>query len=554
MIKTRGHRILVLAAFAILLASCQSVVVRVDTIPSNTPKNQPLYITGNFNNWDPGDERFQMQLNPDSSYTITLPAGFGTVEYKFTRGDWTTVEKDICGYEIDNHRLTLGEQDTVSNQIESWNDLDPVNCPRLTIIIDSLPKDTPPEETIAIAGNFNAWNPDQNAILKKDSSSGKYALTIDRVPGIKELEFKVTRGNLETSESDEFGNIIPNRKVQFGVKDTVRLSVGGWVDKPTEKKSNRVIFIIKELPRSTPVGDDFYLVSNLNDWTPGDRNFIFQKDRNGRYFFPFPRKKKILEYKITRGSWSTVEVDKYGFEIPNRVVNLQEKDTVMISIGGWKDRNYPSDRELTIVLGDLPSSTPLDADFYLAGDISGWNAGRNKFRFEKDSHGSYFLNIPRGGHMLTFKITRGEWSNVEVDADGSDIENRLLFYKDTDTAVIRVQNWKDRPPLEIDYVTLVIDELPSITPSNAEIFLAPDFNGWDPEDRKLIFNKLPDGRPYITVTGRNKGFEYKITRGGWETVEVDENGNTIPNRSITYGFSDTVFIKVQKWRDFGGRY
>jgi hypothetical protein len=553
MIKTRGHRILVMAALAILLASCQSVVVRVDTIPSNTPKDQPLYITGNFNNWDPGDERYRMQLNSDSSYTVTLPAGFGTVEYKFTRGDWTTVEKDICGYEIDNHRLTLGEQDTVLNQIDSWNDLDPVNCPRLTLIIDSLPKDTPPEEVIAIAGNFNAWSPDQNAVLKKDSG-GSYSLTIDRVPGIKELEFKVTRGNLETSESDEFGNIIPNRKVQFGLKDTVKLSIDGWIDQPSGKSSNRIIFIIKDFPKSTPLNDDFYLVSNLNDWTPGDRNFIFQKDRNGHYFFPFPRKKKILEYKITRGSWSSVEVDKYGFEIPNRVVNLQEKDTVLISIGGWKDRNWPSDHELTILLGELPRTTPASADFYLAGDISGWNAGRNKYRFEKDPGGRYYLNIPRGGHMLSFKITRGDWSNVEVDAYGSDIENRILFYKDADTVEVNVQNWKDIPPLDMDYITLVIDQLPSITPSNAQFFLAPDFNGWNPEDPQLVFRKLPDGRPYITVSGRNHGFEYKITRGGWETVEVDNYGNTIPNRSITYGFSDTVFIKVQKWRDFGGTY
>ncbi len=553
MIKTRGHTTIFFLAALFLLASCQQVVVRVDTIPSNSPQDQPLYVTGNFNNWDPGDERYQMQLNADSSYTVTLPSGFGTVEYKFTRGDWTTVEKDICGYEIDNRRLVLGEQDTVTNQILSWNDLDPVNCPRLTIIIDSVPKETPQGEVIALAGNFNAWNPDQNAVLRKDSS-GKYALTIDRMPGINELEFKVTRGNLETSESDEFGNVLPNRRVQFGVKDTVRLSVDGWVDKPTEKSSNRVIFLIKDLPKSTPPGDDLFLVSNLNNWTPGDRNYIFQKNRNGQYFFPFPRKKKTLEYKITRGNWSSVEVDRFGFEIPNRVVNLQEVDTVLISIGGWKDRNWPNDQELTIVLGKLPETTPPDAEFYLAGDINGWNAHRRKYRFEQDSQGHFYLNIPRQGNVAYFKITRGDWSNVEVDQYGQHIDNRRLLFKDADTLVIDIVNWLDRPPLDIDYVTLVIDKLPVSTPANAKLFLAPDFNGWNPEDPNLIFSKLPNGDPYITISGDSPGFEYKITRGGWRTVEVDPYGNSISNRAVYYGFADTVKIQVEGWRDFTGNY
>ena len=297
--KSRGNIILTLMAALLLLSSCHKVVVRVDSIPENSPKNQPIFITGNFNNWDPGEARFRLIPNDDGSYSVVLPAGFGTIEYKFTRGDWTTVEKDICGYEIDNRTLILGEQDTITNQIQSWNDMDPINCPRLTIILDSVPKDTPEDEVIALAGNFNAWNPDQNAVLRKDSSSGKYSLTIDRMPGVSELEFKVTRGNLQTSESDEFGNNVANRKVQFGVKDTVRLSVDGWVDKPSEEKSNRVVFIIKDMPKTTPLNDYIYLVSNLNNWTPDDKNYIFQKNKNGQYFYPFPRKKQYIEYKIT---------------------------------------------------------------------------------------------------------------------------------------------------------------------------------------------------------------------------------------------------------------
>ena len=518
-------------------------------IPENSPRNQPIYVTGNFNNWDPGDERYQLQLNADSTFSVTLPVGFGKVEYKFTRGDWTTVEKDICGYEIDDRVLVLGDQDTVINQIQSWNDLDPVNCPRLTIIIDSIPEETPEDEVIAIAGNFNAWNPDQNAVLQKDTQSGKYALTIDRVPGIKELEFKVTRGNLETSESDEFGNNLPNRKVQFGVKDTVRLSVGGWVDKPIGDNTRRVIFMIKDLPKTTPVRDDIYLVSNLNNWTPDDRNYVFQRNKNGNLFFPFPRKKNFLEYKITRGSWANVEVDRFGFEIPNRRTNLENEDTVYISIGGWKDRDHIRDQEVTIILDELPDKTPANAEFYLTGDINGWNPHKRKYAFEKMPDGRFYLNVPRRGYALNYKITRGDWSNVEVNELGQHFENRVLFYQNEDTLEIDIINWLDLPPLDINYITIVIDELPPSTPANATLYLAPDFNGWNPEDRNLIFDKLPNGKPYITISGETNGFNYKITRGGWKRVETTNHGADISNRSVYYGFTDTLRINVAGWHD-----
>ncbi len=550
--KTR-HIILFIGVALMALTSCQKVVVRVDSIPSNTPKGQPIYITGNFNNWDPGQERYLLQLNPDSTYSVALPPGFGTVEYKFTRGDWTTVEKDICGYEIGNRQLVLGEVDTVDNVIQSWNDLDPVDCPRLTLVVDSIPANTPKGDVIALAGNFNAWNPDAQAVLQKDST-GKYSVTIDRVPGIRELEFKITRGNLETSESDEFGNVIPNRSIRFGVKDTVKLAVEGWVDKPVEKNNSRVILIVKHLPKSTPKNDDLFLACNMNNWTPWDRNYIFQKNRNGDYFFPFPRKKKNLEFKVTRGSWATVEVDRFGYDIPNRTVNLETADTVYVNIGGWKDKSYPSDYELTLKIDKLPATTPPNPEIYLAGDINGWNTSRNKYRFRLADDGHYYLDIERAGHRMAYKITRGSWETAEVDKYGSDVDNRILSFQEADTIVIDIANWKDKPPYDLKEVTLVIDHLPKSTPPEDPIYLAPDFNGWDPRDDRLIFSYLPDGRPYMTLSTVNNSFEYKITRGGWDKVEVSEDGNPIPNRVLNYGFADTVHINIVRWRDFGGRY
>ncbi len=552
MIRTTTYRFFLLLAAALFLGACQKVVVIVDDIPQNTPAGQPVYIVGNFNSWDPGDERYMMQLNPDSTYSITLPPGFGTVEYKFTRGDWTTVETDICGYEIANRRIVIGEVDTAVNAIESWNDLAPLDCPRLTLMVKKIPERTSHDDVIAIAGNFNSWSIDSSSILKRDSA-GNYILTIDRPGDIDEIEFKLTRGDLSKVESDEFGNVIPNRTLRFGIKDTVVMNIEGWIDRPG-KKSSRVVLLVDQLPEGSPPNSEIYLANSLNGWMPGDKNYLFQRNKYGQLFFPLPRKKKPIEFKLTRGNWYTVEVDKYGYDISNRIVYPESVDTVRLRVDAWKDLSTTSDYEVTIVIDQLPATTPEDETLFITGNFNGWNPGRAKNSFHDGPGGVPMINLPRDKGLLEFKITRGSWRTAEVDAFGSDIPNRVHEYKDVDTLYIAVEQWKDLPPGQHSDVTLVIDQLPEDTPAGEKLYLAPDFNGWDPGDTTLVFEYLPDSKPYITVPRKGDQFEYKITRGGWSTVETDRNGDPIDNRSLTFGFTDTVYIQVVKWRDTGGRY
>ena len=545
--------IIILALSMLFMTSCKQLVIRIDSFPDNTPIGQQIYVTGNFNNWDPGEEIYIMELGSDSNYYITLPPGFGSVEYKFTRGDWTTVEKGICGEELDNRLSVLALTDTISATIESWNDLDPLDCPKLIIKLENVPANTPVDDIIAIASNTNSWDPDDASVFE-ENTYGDLFVTIDRPPEINMLEYKITRGNLSTSESDEFGNELPNRILEFGKKDTVKISVEGWADLP-DNKPNRVIFIIRDLPKNTPPHDKLILVSNLNSWDAGDMNYQFQLNKNGQLFYPVPRKKSALEYKITRGDWETQEVDKNGYHIANRITNLQTTDTVYIDIERWMDIGKPETDVLTIVLEEIPESTPENAKLYLAVDFNGWDPGKLRHRFHLNSNGNYYVNLPKKEHNhIEMRVTRGSWESAQIGKLGSEIPACKYHFSDPDTIMLKVENWKDLPTTNTNIVTLVINELPDETRINDNIFLAPDFNGWDPEDENLIFDKLPNGRPVISFQHSEKSMEYKITRGGWYKVEVDKNGYETSNRILHFGFADTVFIDVVKWRDFGGKY
>jgi len=535
---------------AILLASCNRVNIIVDEIPPNTPIGEPIYITGNFNRWSPGEERFQMKLRSDSTYAFIVPSGYGELKYKFTRGGWASVEKDLCGNEIEDRSLFVNENTNVVNIIESWADLDPVNCDQRTISIEMLPGNTPENAIIAIASELNSWNPNSSSIME-EVNSGNYIINIQRPLGKNNIQFKVTRGDLNSVETDVFGNEIPNRILEFGKKDTLKISIEGWVDLPM-KQPESVILVLKNIPQVTPEDEPLFLASKLNGWKSGDREYLFKKNSKGQYYIKLPRKKLLLDYKITRDGWHTVEVNQFGEDIDNRQISLAKADTSYIEVLRWKDQDFMDDETITLVLNQLPSSTPVDAQIYLSGNFNNWEPGRLSFRFRQGKDGRYYANIRRGRGDLEFKITRGNWNQEAINQDGSAIVLYRYNYPDSDTLLIEptIKYWKDLPPKpKARNVTIVIDKLPDRTPQNPEIFFTSNINSWDPESLSYEMTQLDNGKFFITIPRSDNYIEYKITRGGWQKVETDPYQNDIENRIQYFGFADTVYIEVERWKD-----
>lgn len=94
------------------------------SLPANTPASATLYIAGNFNGWNPSSATHALTRNPDGSYQITLPQATGTIEYKFTRGAWSSVETTATNSAIPNRTYTFGNGPaTVSHVVLNWEDL-----------------------------------------------------------------------------------------------------------------------------------------------------------------------------------------------------------------------------------------------------------------------------------------------------------------------------------------------------------------------------------------------------------------------------------------------
>ncbi len=536
----------------LFIAACQRPVLKVEKLPANTPAGARIFVSGNFNRWDPGDQRFVMELQSDSNFYIMLPAGMGEVQFKFTRGDWSSVETDLCGYEIENRSFYFGKMDTIVAAIQSWKDLGAINCPEVTIVLDKVPQNTPANDPIAIAGSFNEWLPDSNSVFKQQTESGKYFLTIPRLNNSHEIEYKITRGNLLKAEADKFGNEIEKRKLRFGTNDTVFVEVENWEDMK-QSKNEKMTIIVQNVPKQTLPDDIIYITGSFNGWYPKDNNYILEKNKNGKYQIALPRTTENIQFKFTRGDWSKQEVDKWGYKIPNRTVRFADNDTLFVQIENWNDRSGEIVRSYFFIINKWPPTTPGDARLFLAGSINGWDANNKNYRFEKLPNGSYFLKVQSQAPTFEYKITRGKWTNEEADKLGNKITNRVARQNDSDTLQIQVINWLDIPEMKQEFVVLVIDSLPDYTPKDRKIFVAGTFNNWNPGNTDYVMSKNLKGHYYIAIPKKNDAIGFKFTLGSWENEELDKNMNTVPNRTYRFGYADTLLLKVENWEGFAGQ-
>lgn len=98
---------------------------------------------------------------------------------------------------------------------------------QLTIIVNSVPSNTPHDSDLYVAGSFNEWSAAHPEYLLESDELGVLSIRIAPDPGT--LEFKFTRGSWDTVEGTADGQFRPNRTVDYaGGPDTLRLDIAGW--------------------------------------------------------------------------------------------------------------------------------------------------------------------------------------------------------------------------------------------------------------------------------------------------------------------------------------
>ncbi|NCI50457.1 alpha/beta hydrolase [Sediminibacterium roseum] len=88
-----------------------------------TKKNDDIYITGNFNNWNPRDENYKLKPFGGSRKSIVLrDFAAGTYAFKFSRGAQDKLETTADGRDIPDRVLEVNEDVSKEFTVAGWKD------------------------------------------------------------------------------------------------------------------------------------------------------------------------------------------------------------------------------------------------------------------------------------------------------------------------------------------------------------------------------------------------------------------------------------------------
>ena len=123
-----------LLAFQVVAFS-QEITVRWRVLaPPNTPAKSRIYLAGNhpaLGDWDPGRIELRKDSNSVWNYSAKFPRGF-SLEWKITRGSWTSQALYEEGTIPGNSVLELTKDTVIMIQPKNWSDLGILRVGRIT--------------------------------------------------------------------------------------------------------------------------------------------------------------------------------------------------------------------------------------------------------------------------------------------------------------------------------------------------------------------------------------------------------------------------------------
>lgn len=92
----------------------------VNKVPDNMPEDANIFLSGDFEGWTGGQDEYELNKTESGLYHIQLNLS-GQIQYKFTLGNWDSVEKGPNGEEISNRIFDFSsDNDSVYHTIHNW--------------------------------------------------------------------------------------------------------------------------------------------------------------------------------------------------------------------------------------------------------------------------------------------------------------------------------------------------------------------------------------------------------------------------------------------------
>jgi predicted alpha/beta superfamily hydrolase len=143
--------------------------------------------------------------------------------------------------------------------------------------------------------------------------------------------------------------------------------------RPSAGEVVSVRFVV-QVPDSTPAGAAVWLAGDaeaLGGWAPA--GVRLEALGGGRHTGVVALERgRTIEFKVTRGSWETVEKGPAGEELANRRLTASDDDTVRVTVAAWRDQTEKAAPRAPTFTGDVRRHPRLHSRFVRDRDVLVW--------------------------------------------------------------------------------------------------------------------------------------------------------------------------------------
>ncbi|SEU33143.1 Predicted hydrolase of the alpha/beta superfamily [Stigmatella erecta] len=217
----------------------------------------------------------------------------------------------------------------------------------------TVPPETPAEAVLRLQGADPGLGGPSGQGLELVSQGGRVFSLKTRLPKDEVLTYRVwMSAPTEQVALDASGQPVPEQTLTLTKKSqTVSVSVERW-GPPSGITQPQTVFVVA-VPEDTPPESTLYLPGNqpeLGNWDPSAVALYKAVDGRHALSLSFAPGRK-LEFKLTRGSWETVERDAQNNDINNRTLTTGTGfERVDLTVASWAKPRPPVPPVLT---GDI---------------------------------------------------------------------------------------------------------------------------------------------------------------------------------------------------------
>jgi predicted alpha/beta superfamily hydrolase len=119
----------------------------------------------------------------------------------------------------------------------------------------------------------------------------------------------------------------------------IRMLLAGLLVGAAGQAAAQVVLKITQVPATTPPADTLFVAGSFNNWNPHNPQFTLRRNADGSYQISLPLSPVPAEYKFTRGSWATAELDAKNQPIANRHADLSTAREFTHQVAAWDDKS-----------------------------------------------------------------------------------------------------------------------------------------------------------------------------------------------------------------------